>query len=79
MILKVTRLSRRKNVWVTFVQFPNSYQFRQAFRILGNPHNGIKITRAKIEQVFDIAELGGKQLKFYDVKTGRVMRPCVTL
>ena len=71
MILKITRLSRRKNEWVSFVKFPETYSFRQAFRVLGNPKNGINIRRAKIEQIFDTNDVNVR-MRFYDVKTSRV-------
>ena len=77
MILKVTRLTRRKNELVSFVLFPDTYSFRHAFRMLCNPDNGIRTKRAKIEQVFNPNDVGRKRLRVYDIKTSKVTFPCV--
>lgn len=73
MILKVTRYSRRNKItpMVKFVRFPEGISPQLAFRLLGNPSNGINIKRATIERVYP--DQVTKTPKVYDLRVGRVL------
>jgi hypothetical protein len=72
MIIKVSRLTRKKNIMESFISFPDHISFQTAYRLLGNHKNGINIKRATISEV-TISQVT-KHMKKYDIESGQVIR-----
>ena len=72
MIIKVSRLTRKKNIMESFILFPDHISFQTAYRLLGNRKNGINIKRATISEV-TISQVT-KHMKKYDMESGQVIR-----